>query len=312
MLSDDCIKECHMSLFAGLSAFPLTPTDLKGRLKPDVLEKHLERIVSAKPASIGLLGSTGSYAYLTLEERRRTVRVAAQILRGRTALIVGIGTLRTDQTVELGKDAANEGADGLLLAPVSYQKLTDDEVYRHFETVAAAVSLPVCIYNNPSTTNFTFGHALIERLSKLPNILAIKMPLPADGDFADELLAIRTVTADGFSVGYSGDWGAKDALLAGADSWFSVIAGLLPDAAVQLTRAAMKGDALEANRLHQALEPIWLLFKEFGSFRVMYAVASLLDNDGIEPPHPVQPLAQNATERVRTALEATLSKLQKA
>jgi 4-hydroxy-tetrahydrodipicolinate synthase len=74
----------------------------------------------------------------------------------------------------------------------------------------------------------------------------------------------------------------------------------------------MKGDALEANRLHQALEPIWLLFKEFGSFRVMYAVASLFDNDGIEPPHPVQPLAQNATERVRTALEATLSKLQKA
>ncbi len=292
-----------MALFAGLSAFPLTPTDQEGRLKADVLERHLERIVSTSPASIGLLGSTGSYAYLTVEERKRTVRVAAQALQGRTPLIVGIGALRTDEAADLARDAARAGAQGLLLAPISYQKLTDDEVYRHFETVADAGGLPLCIYNNPGTTHFTFGHGLIARLSRISSIEAIKMPLPVDGDFAGELSAIRSVTPDTFSVGYSGDWGAKDALLAGADAWFSVVAGLLPDAAARLTRAAMAGDLQGALHVDQAFDPIWKLFKEFGSFRVMYAIAHHLDGDGIEPLRPVQPLGWEARERVRAALE---------
>jgi 4-hydroxy-tetrahydrodipicolinate synthase len=304
-----------MTLFTGLSAFPLTPTDQEGRLRPDVLERHLERIVSANPDSIGLLGSTGSYAYLSLEERMQTVRVAAKAVHGRTPLIVGVGALRTDEAAGLARDAADSGAQGLLLAPVSYQKLTDEEVYRHFETVSAAGGLPMCIYNNPGTTNFTFGPALIARLSKLPNIEAIKLPVPADGDVASELSALRSSTADGFSVGYSGDWGAKDALLAGADGWFSVVAGLLPAAAGHLARAAMAGDAREASRLDQAFNPLWRLFKEFGSFRVMYAIADHLDGDGIMPLRPVQPLALAACDRVQAALaalEAALGPLHRA
>ncbi|WP_299365753.1 dihydrodipicolinate synthase family protein, partial [uncultured Paracoccus sp.] len=65
-----------MSLFTGLSAFPLTPTDEEGRLNPDLLCRFLERIVAAGADSIGLLGSTGGYPYLTPVERKRTLRAA--------------------------------------------------------------------------------------------------------------------------------------------------------------------------------------------------------------------------------------------
>lgn len=291
-----------MTLFAELSAFPLTPTDQKGQVMHDVLERHLERIVQAGPASVGLLGSTGSYAYITTEERKRVVRVAAKVLKGRTPLIVGVGAIRTNEAVDLARDAAEAGAQGLLLAPMSYQKLTEEEVYTHFETVAAAGGLPLCIYNNPGTTNFTFSRELIARLAQLPNIRAVKMPLPADGNFVGELAALRAVTPAGFSIGYSGDWGAKDALLAGADAWFSVVAGLLPDDAVHLTRAAMDADAQEATLIDQAFDPLWALFKEFGSFRVMYALANRLDRDGIEPLRPVKPLSLDIQKRVHAAL----------
>lgn len=292
-----------MTLFSGLSAFPLTPTDNYGRLMPDLMADHLERLSLAGVDSVGLLGSTGSYVYLSPEERKRTVRVASDALGGRVPLIVGVGALRTDEAEALARDAAEAGANGLLLAPVSYQKLTDEEVYQHFKAVAATSELPLCIYNNPGTTSFIFSRDLIARLSQVPNIAGVKMPLPGNGDFADELVNLRSRMPEDFAIGYSGDWGAKGSLLAGGDAWFSVVAGLLPVPALRLTRAAASGDTHKATQLDEAFSPLWALFKAFGSYRVMYALANLLDGSRIEPVRPVQPLAPDVLLKVQAALD---------
>ncbi|WP_306007003.1 dihydrodipicolinate synthase family protein [Aquicoccus porphyridii] len=295
-----------MTLFTGLSAFPLTPIDDEGQLKSELLQRFLERIVAAGADSIGLLGSTGGYAYLTPEERKRTLRAAVDCVAGRTPLVVGVGALTTDVAEDLARDARKAGADGLLLAPMSYQPLTDDEVFRHFEAVAAAGELPLCIYNNPGTTKFTFSPDLIARLAEISNVAAVKMPLPADSDYAGEMRSLRAVTPDGFAVGYSGDWGAKDALLAGGACWYSVVAGLLPELALALTRASQAGNAAEAERIDHAFAPLWALFREFGSFRVMFTIAEILGLGRITPPRPILPLEPASRERVEVALRPLL------
>lgn len=295
-----------MTLFTGLSAFPLTPTDDEGQLKPELLQRFLEPIVAAEPDSIGLLGSTGGYAYLTPEARTRTLRAAVECAAGRTPLIVGVGALTTDLAEDLARDAREAGADGLLLAPMSYQPLTDEEVFRHFEAVAAAGGLPLCIYNNPGTTKFTFSPDLIARLAELPNVIAVKMPLAADGDYAGEMQRLRAMTPEDFAIGYSGDWGAKDALLAGGACWYSVVAGLLPEPALALTRAAQAGNPAEAERIDHAFAPLWALFREFGSFRVMFAIAESLGFGPITPPRPILALEPAYRERVELALRPLL------
>jgi len=295
-----------MTLFTGLSAFPLTPIDDEGQLKSELLQRFLERIVAARADSIGLLGSTGGYAYLTPEERKRTLRAAVDCVAGRTPLVVGVGALTTDVAEDLARDARKAGADGLLLAPMSYQPLTDDEVFRHFEAVAAAGELPLCIYNNPGTTKFTFSPDLIARLAEISNVAAVKMPLPADSDYAGEMWSLRAVTPDGFAVGYSGDWGAKDALLAGGACWYSVVAGLLPEPALALTRASQAGNVAEAERIDHAFAPLWALFREFGSFRVMFTIAEILGLGRITPPRPILPLEPASRERVEVALRPLL------
>ena len=108
-----------MTLFHGLSAFPLTPTDADGHVQADALCVLLERIAVAGVDSVGLLGSTGAYAYLSRLERRRALEAAVKCLGGRTPVVVGVGALRTDEAVALAQDAAEAGADGLLLAPMS-------------------------------------------------------------------------------------------------------------------------------------------------------------------------------------------------
>lgn len=290
-------------LFHGLSAFPLTPADEKGRVDTDAFCALLERIDAAGADSIGILGSTGSYVYLSRAERRRAIDAAVRLVNGRRPVIAGIGALRTDEVQALARDAQEAGADGLLLAPVSYQVLTRDEVFGLFEAVAQATTLPVCIYNNPSTTRFAFSEDLIGQLSVLENVAAVKMPLPVNDRFAEEITRLRSLTGENFAIGYSGDWGCADALLAGADSWYSVVGGLLPVPALALTRAAQKGDAAEAARINSFLQPLWGLFREFGSYRVMYAAAKLLSIPAGQPPLPVRPVPDAALPRIQAALD---------
>jgi 4-hydroxy-tetrahydrodipicolinate synthase len=291
-------------MLRGLSAFPPTPTDMHGTVDADALSRLIERLTSAGVDSIGLLGSTGGYAYLTRAERRRAVEIAAETLQRRTPLIVGIGALRTDEAQALARDAAEAGADGLLLAPVSYTPLTEDEVFAHFSAVSGVTDLPLVIYNNPGTTKFTFSPDLIVRLADLPNIATVKMPLPVDASFEAEMASLRARLPNRFPIGYSGDWGAAEALLSGANAWYSVVAGLLPAPALALTRAAQAGNSDQTHRLNERFQPLWSLFRQYGSFRVMYAIAAELDLFHAAPPRPVLPIPAEAMPRVVEALAA--------
>ncbi|RWX76023.1 dihydrodipicolinate synthase family protein [Neorhizobium lilium] len=291
-------------IFAGLSAFPLTPADEAGRVETEGLQRLLKRILDADVQSIGLLGSTGTYMYLSREERRRAIAAAVECVNRKVPIIVGIGALRTDEAQALAQDAAKEGADALLLAPVSYTPLTEEEAFRHFEAVAGATDLPLCIYNNPSTTHFNFSEPLLERLAGLPTIQGVKMPLPKDADFAGEIARLRAVTPVGFMIGYSGDWGAAESLLAGGDAWYSVVAGLFPSQAAALTRAATQGQATEVDYLDKAFAPFWRLFKAHGSLRVVYAAANILGLTDAKPPRPILPLSPDLTPAIEAAIAA--------
>jgi 4-hydroxy-tetrahydrodipicolinate synthase len=290
-------------MFRGLSAFPLTPADPQGHVETGDLVRLVERLAAAEVDSVGLLGSTGTYPYLTRAERRRAVEAAARCLGGRVPLIVGVGALRTDDAQDLARDAEAAGAAGLLLAPVSYTPLTEEEVFQHFVAVAEAASLPICIYNNPGTTHFTFSDALVERLAKVPGITALKNPAPPPAEARARHEALRARVPGTFAIGYSGDWNAADAVLAGGEAWYSVVGGLLPVPTMKLLRAARAGDGAEVARWNARFQPLWDLFKELSSLRVMYAAADLLGICRTRPPRPILPLPPAAYQRVAAALE---------
>ncbi len=290
------------SIFSGLSAFSLTPTNAEGIVDVDALAILVDRLATAGVDSIGLLGSTGIYAYLDRSERKRALAAGLEAAAGRVPIIVGVGALRTSWSQELARDAECAGAAGLLLAPMSYTPLTQDEAAQHYLAVSSATELPLCIYNNPGTTGFRFTAELIGRLAGTPRIAAIKMPLPADGDFTGELTALRQHTLGTFRIGYSGDWGAASSLLAGGAAWYSVVAGLLPDIALRLTRAAQAGQKGDTRHLNTALTPLWELFQTYGSLRIMYAIADQLSLKVGDPPLPLQRVGTDVTTKVEAAL----------
>ncbi len=292
-----------MTLFRGLVAFPITPMDAQGHVDTAALGRLVARLVAAGVDSIGVLGSTGSYPYLTRAERRRAIEAAVAEAGGRVPVMAGVGALRTDEAVECAQDAKAAGASAGLLAPVSYTPLTEDEVFAHFAAVAGATDLPICIYNNPGTTHFTFTDALIARLSRLPNVAAVKNPAPEPAAAPAALSALRGLVPSGFSLGYSTDWNAAGAMIAGADAWYSVLAGLFPGVCLEIAHAIAERDHVRARALDEHLAPLWQLFKSFSSLRVIYAAANLLGLCDAAPPLPIQPLGESARRQVAEVLE---------
>lgn len=289
-----------MKLFSGLSAFPITPVTLTGEVIEPELQALVRNIEAGGADSVGLLGSTGIYMFLSRDQRRRAVAAAVSAL---TALpvMVSVGALRTDEAQALATDAEAEGASGLLLAPVSYTPLTEEEVFQHFVAVASVSDLPMCIYSNPGTTGFTFRPEFVALLATIPTVSAIKLPRPSAGDVASDLTAFRNA-APGLALGYSGDWGCKAALLAGADCWFSVVGGLFPRQAAALTAAATKGDREEADRRDAVFSGLWELLRAHGGLRVMYAAANLLGHSQTQPPRPLLGLDEEQRRRLASVL----------
>jgi 4-hydroxy-tetrahydrodipicolinate synthase len=291
------------SFLRGLSAFPITPSDAGGKVDIASLQRLLAPLVAAKVDSIGLLGSTGSYPYLSRAERRRATDAALAETNGRVPLLVGIGALRTDEAIALAQDAKGAGASAGLLAPVSYTPLTDDEVFEHFSAVAAATDLPIVIYDNYATTHFKFTTELVGRIARIPGVVAVKGASQSPEYAEAHHRQIKDAVPSGFSIGYSGDWNATEALIAGGEAWYCVAAGLFPNACLAIVRAVRAGDVAEARRLDASMTPLWTLFKEFSSLRVMYAAASTMGITDAAPPRPVLPLPDAAKARVARVLK---------
>lgn len=295
-------------MFTGLSAFPLTP------LRDDAFDETayaglIGRLVAAGVDSITALGSTGSYMYLDREERRR-VALSAVKHAETVPVIVGIGALRTSQVLALAEDAQEAGASAVLLAPVTYQPLTDDDVFGLFEDVTSNLSVPLVVYDNPGTTHVTFTDDLYASIARLPQVASIKIPgvpgVPALA--AARVQAIRAAVPAHVTVGVSGDASAAAGLNAGCDAWYSVIGGTVPELALAITRAAQAGDSSEAEQRSARLEPLWSLFAELGgSYRVVAAIAEhlgLVARDCL--PRPIRGLDASARARV----EAVVTRLQ--
>lgn len=263
-------------MFYGLSAFPLTPMDEKS-INEKAFTQMIKRLVLAGVDSIGVLGSTGCYAYLNQEERMRVTQLAVENAEG-IPTMVGISALRTRDVLLLAEDAQKAGANAVLLAPISYQQLTDKEVYSLYKTVVHSLSVPLCIYDNPTTTHFHFSDELLGQIAQLPHVRSIKIPgIPADPKEAESRMErLHSVIPSHVKIGISGDAFAATGLNAGCEIWYSVFGGLFPKPCLRIIRAAQAGNSKEAILQSAQLKPLWELFRQYGSLRVIATAAELL------------------------------------
>ncbi|WP_185967225.1 MULTISPECIES: dihydrodipicolinate synthase family protein [unclassified Corynebacterium] len=258
-----------MSIFTGLSAFPLTPLR-NNELDSSAFIRIISMLAQSQVDSITVLGSTGSYAYLSVAQRAHVAQLALEHC-GDKPVFVGVGALNAYDVLRNIDWAQEAGAAGLLLAPMCYQPLKDTEVFELYRSASEHTHLPIILYDNPGTTHFQFTPELYRDIAELPHIASIKLPgVPEDSQAARQHIdTIRTLIPGQVTLGISTDSHAARGLNAGCDIWYSVMAGTIPDTAHALAYAHSE----ERIKKSHDLTPLWELFDEHSSLRVITAIA---------------------------------------
>ncbi|HEX9783645.1 MAG TPA: dihydrodipicolinate synthase family protein, partial [Opitutaceae bacterium] len=135
-----------------------------------VLTRLVNDLVAAGVHGLTPLGSTGEFAYLNRDQRRRIVEVEVQATNGRVPVVAGVAATTIADAVEQVRSYEALGVDGILAILEAYFPIAEDGVVAYFSAIANATALPVVLYTNPQFQRSDLTLPAIERLSGIDNI----------------------------------------------------------------------------------------------------------------------------------------------
>ena len=202
---------------------------------------------------IVVCGTTGESPTLTNEEKIKMFREVKEAVGSSGIVLAGVGSNSTAASVNLARQAAATGVDGIMAVVPYYNKPSQEGMYRHFKAIAQAVSLPVMLYNIPSRTMTNLLPETVQKLAQIPNIIAIK----ESAGMMDQVSELKRILPADFAV-YSGDDSLTLPMLAlGCSGVVSVASHIIGDEMKKMIEAWFAGDSKKATQWHLRLYPFF-------------------------------------------------------
>ena len=260
-----------MAIFKGAGVAIVTPMFENGEVNYDKLGELLDYQIENSTDAIIICGTTGEAATLSHEEHLDVIKYAVDKVAKRVPVIAGTGSNCTRTAIELSKDAAEHGADGLLLVTPYYNKATQAGLIAHYTAVAKEVKTPIIMYSVASRTGCNIEPATVAELVKnVDNIVGVK---EASGNIS-QVAKIMSLT-DGNIDLYSGNDDQIVPLLSlGAKGVISVLSNVAPQETHDICAKFFEGDAAGSAALQlKAIPLIEQLFCEVNPIPVKKAMA---------------------------------------
>ena len=259
-----------MAIFEGAGVAIVTPMKENLEVNYDKLEELLEEQIAGGTDAIVICGTTGESATLTEEEHMRTIKFAIDKVNHRIPVVAGTGSNSTATATQMSKEAAEAGADGILLVTPYYNKATQNGLIKHYTTITDEAKVPAILYNVPSRTGCNIQPATAAYLAKnVKNIVGIK---EATGDLSQ--IAKMMSLADGQLELYSGnDDQVLPILSLGGLGVISVLSNVAPKFTHDMVMKYFDGDTKGATEDQlKALPLINALFSEVNPIPVKTAM----------------------------------------
>lgn len=274
----------------------VTPMRPDGSLHLEAAAKLASWLVDRGNDGLVVNGTTGESATTTDQEKSDLLRAVVEAVGHRASVVAGVGTYDTAHTLHLARQAAEAGANGLLVVTPYYNKPPQSGLIAHFTAVADSTELPVMLYDIPGRTATPIAVPTLIALAQHPRIVAVK---DAKGDFWASTQVMRETDLHW----YSGDDGANLAHLAqGADGVVGVTSHIASPDYAQMVAAVGRGDLTTAIAVHHRLVPAVDAVMTITQGAIM-AKAALAELGVLDSATMRLPLVE-ATEQEREALRS--------
>lgn len=228
-----------MSIFTGAGVAIVTPFNEDESINYDKLDQLIDYHCNNGTDSIIICGTTGESATMSEKEHMECVKFAIERTKGRLPIIAGTGSNCTRTAIDMSKEAASYGADGLLVVTPYYNKATQEGLVGHYTAVAKEAKAPIIMYSVASRTGCNIEPATAARLIKeVDNIVGIK---EASGNIS-QVAKIMHLT-DGKTDLYSGnDDQIVPILSLGGKGVISVLSNVAPQETHDICAKFFEGD----------------------------------------------------------------------
>jgi len=214
--------------FRGTFTVMVTPFDGNGAVNLKALAEFTDWQIREGIHGLIPLGSTGEFLSMTEAERADVARCVIETAAGRVPVLIGTGAEWTEDSIRASVQAERLGADGVMIIPPFYSTPTEDELFTHYSRIAARISIPIMLYNNPATANVDLTPPIIARLSTIENVSYVKESTLEVTRIRDILeLCGDRMTVFGGILGF-------ESFVEGAEGWVSVGSNVMPRAFAEL------------------------------------------------------------------------------
>jgi len=246
----------YYNIFKGLGIALVTPFRNDGAVDDEALHRLLDYQLNNGADFFCILATTGETPTLSAEEKQRIKDLVVEKVQGRVPILMGCGGYNTAAVVRELQQGDFKGIDGVLSVCPYYNKPSQEGLYQHFKTIAAATQLPVVLYNVPGRTGVNMKAETTVRLARdCRNIVAIK---EASGNLEQVDEIIKNKPGD-FDV-ISGDDSLTFPMVScGAVGVISVIGNALPKEFSKMIRLQMRGEYDAARKIHHRFTDLFSL-----------------------------------------------------
>ncbi|MDQ0739071.1 dihydrodipicolinate synthase family protein [Pseudomonas sp. W4I3] len=282
----------------GIIGYTITPFSADGqRVDLDALGRSIDRLIDSGVHAIAPLGSTGEGAYLSDAEWDEVSAYSLHKVAKRVPTIVSVSDLTTAKAVRRARYAEHHGADGVMVLPASYWKLSEAEILAHYAAIGDSVGVPIMLYNNPATSGTDMSVELILRILKaVENVTMVK---ESTGDI-QRMHALKRQSDVPFYNGCNPL--ALEAFAAGAIGWCTAAPNLIAQLNLDLYQAVLANDLNQARALFYRQLPLLQFILKGGLPATIKAGLRLTGLEVGHPRLPVFPLGEAETEQLKALL----------
>ncbi len=229
-----------------------TPFSAERKLDQESLREMVDFQLQHKVNGFFVCGTTGMGPAMATDDRKKVSETVIQQTKKRVPIIVQVGAVDPQTTLELAKHAESVGADAIASLTPFYYKPGDDAIIEHYRRLSESTSLPIFIYNIPRNTGNNVDENLLARLVGIPKIVGIK---DSSQDFT-QLLDYLAVAPGNFNIIVGTDSFLYSALCAGAQGGVSALANAFPELMIAMYQTFVDHNAEKGSKLQRQVHAL--------------------------------------------------------